>query len=326
VTRPTITTARTNFNQYRHSPPLRLTTKTTTPTTTALGVTSLSTAMPRLTEEHLKELDTKKFVIIPDFLSSTPLDDLRSDVLELRNTHNKFKVAKIGQDATNELNTNIRVAETCFIGPTKTEQELPTSSSTKNPTARSDLYKILDQVRVDLCRSSTRSRTLDAGLTELLYAYYPKGGYYRRHVDAVSKSASVLRSISLLLYLNPADWNSMQQNDDGGQLRIHLDSNKDELPLGQEPNYVDVEPRGGTLILFESDAIPHEVLDTNRERMAVVGWYNRPVSLTDIADLAQGATGIGGGSAGGGDGEMQKTLMLAVAAALVTVGVVQLLT
>jgi SM-20-related protein len=286
--------------------------------------------MPRLTEDHLTELGTKKFIIIPDFLSSTQLADLRHDVLELRNTHKKFKVAKIGQDATNELNTNIRVAETCFIGPTKTEQDLPSSSSTlSNPAARNDLYQILDQIRVDLCGSSSslsRKRTLDAGLTELLYAYYPKGGYYRRHVDSVAKSASVLRSISLLLYLNPADWN--MQND-GGQLRIHLDSSKDELPLGQEPNYIDVEPRGGTLVLFESNAIPHEVLDTNRERMAVVGWYNRPVSLTDIADLAQGATGVGlaSGNGAGGSGDMQKTtVMLAVAAALVTVGVVQLLT
>jgi hypothetical protein len=283
--------------------------------------------MPRLTEEQLQELDTKKFVVIPNFISSLPqLDALRHDVLELRNTHQKFNVAKIGQDATNTLNTQIRVAETCFIGPSKTELELPYSTGNPASTnARKELYQILDQVRIDLCQSSSpkssRQRTLNPNLTELLYAYYPQGGYYRRHVDAVAKSASVLRSISLLLYLNDVNWNSntdgSNENNVGGQLRIHLDSGKDELPLGEQPNFIDIEPRGGTLVLMQSDAIPHEVLDTNRERMAVVGWYNRPVALTDMADLAQGSTGGGGG--------LQTTVLLGVAAALVTVGVVQLL-
>jgi len=53
---------------------------------------------------------------------------------------------------------------------------------------------------------------------------------------------------------------------------MHLDSGGDELPPGEEPNFFDVNPEGGTLVLFESDAIPHEVLDTQQERMAVVGW------------------------------------------------------
>ena len=87
-----------------------------------------------------------------------------------------------------------------------------------------------------------------------------------------------MRSYSLLLYLNE-DWTE----EDGGQLRIHLDSGGDFLPPGEEPKYIDVEPRGGTLVLFKSDQIPHEVLDTKAERVAVVGWYNRPYSSADLS-------------------------------------------
>jgi Rps23 Pro-64 3,4-dihydroxylase Tpa1-like proline 4-hydroxylase len=134
---------------------------------------------------------------------------LREDIQQLRTAGGNFKVARIGQDATNTLNQDIRVAETCFI-------DNSSASCPKQPNeARNVLYQVLNQVRCDLAQSS--GVQLDAKLDELLYVYYPKGGFYRRHLDAVPGSASVLRSYSLLLYLNQ-DWTEQ----DGGQLRIHL--------------------------------------------------------------------------------------------------------
>ena len=93
---------------------------------------------------------------------------------------------------------------------------------------------------------------------------------------------------------------------------MHFDGGGDEVPAGGKPNFLDCSPDGGTLVLFESDAVPHEVLDTNKERMAVVGWYNRPLSLSDAADI-------------GGAGNPMQVVMLGVAAALVTVGLAQIL-
>jgi len=43
--------------------------------------------------------------------------------------------------------------------------------------------------------------------------------------------------------------------------------------VGELPNFVDVEPKAGTLVVFCSDRVPHEVLDTRTERMTVVGWF-----------------------------------------------------
>jgi SM-20-related protein len=228
---------------------------------------------PRLQEHHWQELASNRYVVIPNFLPESLQDALRSDVQTLR-SQSKFKVAKIGQDATNTLNTDIRVAETCFLGPSKLG-DIPSA-------ARQELYSILDGVRRDLVQHMPSINALDPGLTELLYAYYPQGGFYRRHRDAIPGSASTLRQISLLLYLNQ-DW---QAERDGGCLRLHFDSGGDALPLNEEPNYLDVAPHGGTLVLLQSDAIPHEVLDTvGRDRLAVVGWYNRPVQSSDALEL-----------------------------------------
>ena len=69
----------------------------------------------------------------------------------------------------------------------------------------------------------------------------------------------VRRSISLLLYLTPPDWRTEV---DGGALRVHR---QNAAPL-------DVEPHAGTLVLFDSASVPHEVLPTRRERTVVVGW------------------------------------------------------
>jgi len=104
--------------------------------------------------------------------------------------------------------------------------------------------------------------------------------YYRRHKDAEHGSISEIRKYSLLLYLNPKDWDSRM---DGGQLRIHFDSGTDQRPIDELPNFIDIVPSGGKLILFSSDKIPHEVLETHRERWAVVGWFleaNNSISPT----------------------------------------------
>lgn len=263
--------------------------------TSGIEVTRLyqsSATVPRISQSHLEELTSNGYVVIENFLPETLQESLRNDVRNLRDKA-KFKIAKIGQDATNTLNTNIRVAETCFVGRNKLN-DLPDE-------ARSSLYDVLDQIRQDL------PQPLDVNLSEFLYAYYPSGGFYRRHRDAIPGSASMLRKFSLLIYLNQ-DWTEQ----DGGMLRIHMDSGGDELPAGERPNYLDIPPNGGTLVLFHSDKLPHEVLNTESERIAIVGWYNRPVSPSDISELSSQ------------DISPVRVAALAIAAGLVTAGLISI--
>lgn len=279
-----------NIGELKHS---------SSATTLMASVASFdSITLPRLQNEHIEELTKKNYVVVPNFISSTLQEELQNDVTILRNSDQYFKIAKIGQDSTNSLNRQIREAQTCFFG-----SQLPQNNG------RGELLSILQQVSDDLSNNPIlQSPTLDNNLIELLYAYYPRGGFYRRHRDSIAGSASVLRTYSLLLYLN-RNW----KESDGGHLRLHLDSGLDECPPNEEPQFVDIKPEGGTLVLFSSDKIPHEVLDTNAERLAVVGWYNKKLSLSDISQLSEGGV------------DPVRLGLLAVAAALVTVGLANLL-
>lgn len=103
------------------------------------------------------------------------------------------------------------------------------------------------------------NRRLLLGLESLEahYALYPPGTGYARHRDRFRDNDA--RVLSSVFYLN-ADW----QPDDGGALRLHL-------PEGPH----DVTPAGGTLALFLSADIEHEVLPARRERLSIAGWFRQ---------------------------------------------------
>lgn len=279
-------------------------------------VTSSSSVQHELSPSVLETLSTRGYVIVPNFLSQSLVNELRQDIISLRSS-GAFKQAKIGQDSTNTLNTDIRIAETCFLGRGRNELTSITSAGGNNSIRdrSGGLYDILDNLRASLDTINNNGK-LDPNLTELLYAYYPLGGYYRRHRDAIPNSASVLRKYSLLLYLNDETYDPTV---DGGQLRMHLDGGGDECPPGVPPNYIDVNPIGGTLVLFKSELIPHEVLNTNSERYALVGWFNRSVLVTDIGRLGDATGG------GGGDSSIVRMGLLAVSMAMVTYGVANIM-
>eukprot|EP00535_Pseudo-nitzschia_heimii_P004816 CAMPEP_0197186208 /NCGR_PEP_ID=MMETSP1423-20130617/13420_1 /TAXON_ID=476441 /ORGANISM="Pseudo-nitzschia heimii, Strain UNC1101" /LENGTH=417 /DNA_ID=CAMNT_0042637441 /DNA_START=135 /DNA_END=1388 /DNA_ORIENTATION=+ len=274
-----------------------------------------SSDIPRLHPSDLATLRDQGYVVVDDFLPSESwMDTLREDVLHLRQK-NKFKIAKIGQDSTNTLNEEIRVAETCFLGRDKPElRDVP------NP-AREKLYDILENLRLDL-QEGENANKLDPNLSEFLYAYYPEGGFYRRHRDAVKGSASWLREYSILLYLNEEEYDP---DVDGGRLRVHFDSGGDFLPAGEAPLFQDVDAYGGTLVIFESNRFPHEVLDSFAERFAVVGWYNRPMTLSDLSAINDSGGGGGGAAVPSLTDDPVRLVALAVAAGLVTVGLLNIL-
>lgn len=90
-------------------------------------------------------------------------------------------------------------------------------------------------------------------------AVYPPGARYRRHLDQFEREKR--RVVSCILYLN-ADW----EEEDGGELRLYLGKEEDA------PHH-DVLPAGGTLAIFLSADIPHEVLPARRERLSLTGWF-----------------------------------------------------
>ena len=105
----------------------------------------------------------------------------------------------------------------------------------------------------------TLNRSLFLGLDtfENHYALYPPGAGYQRHLDRFQDNP--LRTISVVSYLNTA-W----QPGDGGELRLYL-------PDGE----FDVAPRAGTVVVFTSADVEHEVLASRFERASLTGWFRR---------------------------------------------------
>jgi len=120
------------------------------------------------------------------------------------------------------------------------------------PSARA-LLAALDALRGEL------NRRLLLGLDEVEahFAHYPPGAGYARHRDRFRSDDA--RVLSLVVYLNP-NW----PDDAGGALRLHL-------PEGA----LDIAPRLGTVAVFLSDAVEHEVLPANRARFSVAAWFRQ---------------------------------------------------
>jgi hypothetical protein len=150
--------------------------------------------------------------------------------------------------------------------------------------------------------AAAAAASLPSDLVELSYLLYEPGSYYQRHLDVIVQSHQPTsrrrrrrRVISLILFLggkDTVDSSSSQPWDiieNGGALRIHSNpfaqytghavnvvssSSSSLLPAIQ--HYSDVPPTAGTLLLFDSATVPHEVLETRRHRMCVVGWFSVP--------------------------------------------------
>lgn len=110
--------------------------------------------------------------------------------------------------------------------------------------------------RIETLRRAINRYTF-AGLVdwEGHWALYPPGAGYARHVDVPRGREA--RRVSTVLYLND-DW----QPGHGGALRMFDDT-----------GFTDVDPRGGTLVVFWSDQLSHAVLPIAVARWSLIGWF-----------------------------------------------------
>lgn len=118
------------------------------------------------------------------------------------------------------------------------------------------LLAALDSMRGGL----NRRLLLGLDTVEAHFAHYPPGAGYARHRDRFRSDDA--RVLSLVIYLNDA-W----PEGAGGELRLHL-------PEGAH----DIVPRLGTIAVFLSDSVEHEVLPAERPRFSVAAWFRQRTS------------------------------------------------
>jgi len=104
------------------------------------------------------------------------------------------------------------------------------------------------------------NRRLFLGLYEYecMFAHYPEGAFYKRHIDAFN--TGINRRLSTVLYLNP-QWGP----NDGGELLMYAPDSDKVINR--------ISPQMGTLVVFLSEEFPHEVLPAKRARYSLTGWY-----------------------------------------------------
>jgi len=100
-------------------------------------------------------------------------------------------------------------------------------------------------------------------------ALYPPGAFYRRHFDSFRGAAN--RTVSLVIYLN-REWH----HDHGGELVLYRPGSGEKMTC--------VAPRAGTVLLFMSEEIEHEVLETRVDRASVAGWFRLNNTTADFLD------------------------------------------
>jgi SM-20-related protein len=159
---------------------------------------------------------------------------------EARRARGDFVEARIGAGERLERRADVRGDSICWLS----QPEFP---------AERDLLEELEVVRLSL----NREAFLGVSELELHYAWYPPGSGYARHVDQPFGRSQ--RRVSLILYLNER-WGRA----DGGVLRLFDVTGE---------RFREIEPEGGRLVLFMSEARPHEVAATRRDRLSLTGWF-----------------------------------------------------
>ncbi len=94
---------------------------------------------------------------------------------------------------------------------------------------------------------------------EFHYALYPKGTFYRRHLDTFQNDDR--RKLSLVCYLNDEDW----KPENGGELVIYKEIDEKEVAKK-------IYPLPGRVVIFESQLLEHEVKPVNTTRLSITGW------------------------------------------------------
>lgn len=181
-------------------------------------------------------------VVLPGFMPMSLVAALR-DELRALDAAGLFHAAGIGRGGAQQVQRAIRGDRMAWL-----REEWPAAAA---------YLQVMDDLRQQL----NRAHFLGLAEYEAHYACYDAGSGYARHIDRhVSAPGAGLgqRVISTVCYLNEPGWPA----DAGGQLVLH--------PSAGKP--VQVVPEAGTLVVFRSDNLPHEVLAASRERLSIAGW------------------------------------------------------
>ncbi len=221
-------------------------------------------------EQIADDLIRQSWSVVPDGLPATVAAQLFAQVRQM--SEHDFAEAGIGRSSDHVLNQFVRRDQVRWIEG--------------DGVAEQDWLAWAGRLQLFL------NRRLFLGLFsfESHFAHYRTGDFYRKHLDAFRPDGlerGARREVSLVTYLNPG-WEST----DGGELVIYegaggADSGAVSGAVSGttgEQAVRRVLPAYGTVVVFLSSEIPHEVLPAGRDRYSIAGWFRLNGSVAERPD------------------------------------------
>lgn len=184
-----------------------------------------------------QSLENQGYIVLPNIIPEPVVNEL----IRAAESHaQSFRPAAIGRGGDEHKNTFVRRDKIAWLDPAEA--------------TLSGWFSAMWALRLGL------NQRLFLGLWdfECHLAHYQRGDFYARHYDAFKGSSN--RRVSLVAYLNKG-W----QPDQGGELVLY--------PQGFGGPTVKVTPQLGTVVLFLSEDMLHEVSPVARDRLSLAGWF-----------------------------------------------------
>lgn len=196
-----------------------------------------------LYEQIISDIANQQFSLIEDFFSVDEVSTLRDSLLE-KYEQDTFKKAAIGNRLNESIIKSVRGDNIFWLDELKSD--IP--------------EKLFFEKINDLIRYLNRTCFMGILQKEFHYALYPKGTFYKRHIDTFQNDNR--RKLSVVCYLNDESW----QAENGGELVLYLKQDY------QETEKI-IYPFPGRVVIFESQIIEHEVRPVlQNQRLSITGW------------------------------------------------------
>ncbi|MGR9116656.1 MAG: 2OG-Fe(II) oxygenase [Gammaproteobacteria bacterium] len=196
------------------------------------------------------ELVKKGWCVIPDYYETDLINALNQD-LSAYQSADALSRAGIGRGDDFKIDDSVRSDKTHWL--------------TRETAAQAKFLDIMENLR----RAMNRRLFLGLFEFESHFALYEPGGFYQKHTDSFRGAAN--RILTTVTYLN-ANW----RDEDGGYLIIFSPETEHELAR--------IKPEAGTLVIFLSEEMPHEVEKTDRSRSSIAGWFRCNTSIAGDID------------------------------------------
>ena len=221
---------------------------------------------------HIDHLKNKGYVVIDNAISTQELVDAKKDISKI------YDKKKFGNNAENE--EEYRTDKVTWIHE-NIEGQLISSKLAEG------LLKVLrvcrniplEIVNLNYCAPEE----LGVPIINQLAIYDGKNKGYKAHRDqpehkigfthplqSALQGTLLDRKLTIILYLNE-NWDT----NNGGDLRIFLDTDMADMTGARSKSYIDIAPLGGRIVIFDSASILHEVRPTLQEdckRYALTLW------------------------------------------------------